>query len=135
MLTFVHMTCGLLDHMGHGHAYETYGIDKSVGAIVVVRPDQCELGKRLIRGMIEHVSNVTRIHFLPDISLIVGLEDTDLLEAYFAGFMKPAQDGGFPAELIPKMQPPSWEYAPAEPDSKANLLGAQTIPVEQLAVA
>lgn len=30
------------DHRGDGKAYETYGIDKEVGAIVVVRPDQCE---------------------------------------------------------------------------------------------
>jgi phenol 2-monooxygenase len=26
---------------GHGHAYETYGVDPDVGAIVIVRPDQC----------------------------------------------------------------------------------------------
>ncbi|KAJ9115387.1 hypothetical protein QFC22_005142 [Naganishia vaughanmartiniae] len=97
-------------HLGHGHAYEAYGIDKSVGAVVVVRPDQY-------------------------VSLIVGLEDTDLLEDYFGGFMKKAQDGGFPAELIPKTQPPSWESAPAEPDNKASLLGAQEIPVEELVIA
>jgi phenol 2-monooxygenase len=27
---------------GHGHAYKKYGIDPSVGAVVVVRPDQCK---------------------------------------------------------------------------------------------
>jgi phenol 2-monooxygenase len=27
---------------GHGHAYECYGIDPAVGAMVIVRPDQCE---------------------------------------------------------------------------------------------
>lgn len=27
---------------GHGHAYEKYGVDPSVGALVVVRPDHCE---------------------------------------------------------------------------------------------
>jgi Phenol hydroxylase, C-terminal dimerisation domain. len=27
---------------GHGHAYETYGIDPERGALVVVRPDQCK---------------------------------------------------------------------------------------------
>lgn len=27
-------------HDGHGHAYEGYGIDPSVGAVVIVRPDQ-----------------------------------------------------------------------------------------------
>lgn len=28
---------------GHGHAYEKYGVDPSVGAVVIVRPDQCKL--------------------------------------------------------------------------------------------
>ncbi|KAJ9116764.1 hypothetical protein QFC24_006655 [Naganishia onofrii] len=97
-------------HMGHGHAYDAYGIDKAVGAVVVVRPDQ-------------HVS------------LIVGLEDTDLLEDYFGGFMREAQDGGFPAELIPKMQPPAWETAPSEPDNNASVLRAQDIAVEKLVIA
>ena len=27
---------------GHGEAYEFYGVDPEVGAIAVVRPDQCE---------------------------------------------------------------------------------------------
>ena len=27
---------------GHGHAYEKYGVDAAVGAVVVVRPDQCK---------------------------------------------------------------------------------------------
>jgi phenol 2-monooxygenase len=27
---------------GHGHAYERYEVDPTVGAVVVVRPDQCE---------------------------------------------------------------------------------------------
>jgi phenol 2-monooxygenase len=27
---------------GHGHAYEAYGIDPAVGAMIIVRPDQCE---------------------------------------------------------------------------------------------
>jgi phenol 2-monooxygenase len=27
---------------GHGHAYKSYGVDPDVGAIVIVRPDQCE---------------------------------------------------------------------------------------------
>lgn len=26
---------------GHGHTYDTYSIDKSEGAVVVVRPDHC----------------------------------------------------------------------------------------------
>lgn len=27
---------------GHGHAYEKYGVDPSIGAVVIIRPDQCE---------------------------------------------------------------------------------------------
>ena len=27
---------------GHGHAYKNYGVNPDVGAVVVVRPDQCE---------------------------------------------------------------------------------------------
>lgn len=27
---------------GQGHAYEKYGVDPDVGAIVIVRPDQCK---------------------------------------------------------------------------------------------
>jgi hypothetical protein len=27
---------------GHGYAYEKYGADPSVGAVVIVRPDQCK---------------------------------------------------------------------------------------------
>jgi hypothetical protein len=26
---------------GHGHAYEKYGVDANIGAVVIVRPDQC----------------------------------------------------------------------------------------------
>jgi phenol 2-monooxygenase len=27
---------------GHGKAYEFYGVDPELGAIAIVRPDQCE---------------------------------------------------------------------------------------------
>lgn len=27
---------------GHGHAYKEYGVDPEQGAVVIVRPDQCE---------------------------------------------------------------------------------------------
>lgn len=27
---------------GHGHAYKIYGVDPDVGAVVIVRPDQCK---------------------------------------------------------------------------------------------
>lgn len=28
---------------GHGHAYARYEVEPAVGAVVIVRPDQCEL--------------------------------------------------------------------------------------------
>ena len=49
-------------HDGHGHAYENYGIDKSRGCVVVLRPDQ-------------HVA------------WIGDLEDTFSIERYFEGFL------------------------------------------------
>ncbi|GJN93616.1 hypothetical protein Rhopal_006673-T1 [Rhodotorula paludigena] len=70
-------------HRGDGKAYEAYGISKEEGAVVVVRPDQY-------------------------IGLITGLEDTDTLDAYFAQFMLPAKDGGFPGSKVPKVLPPDW---------------------------
>ena len=30
------------DHQGNGKAYETFGIDREEGALIVVRPDNCE---------------------------------------------------------------------------------------------
>jgi phenol 2-monooxygenase len=27
---------------GHGHAYKIYGVNPDVGAVVIVRPDQCK---------------------------------------------------------------------------------------------
>ncbi|BGP34602.1 hypothetical protein JCM10296v2_006424 [Rhodotorula toruloides] len=70
-------------HRGDGKAYETYGISKEEGAIVVVRPDQYT-------------------------GLVVGLNDTDLLDAYFAQFMQPAKDGGYPGAKVAKVLPPDW---------------------------
>lgn len=29
-------------HAGHGEAYAKYGVDAAVGAVVLVRPDQCK---------------------------------------------------------------------------------------------
>ncbi|KAK4705032.1 phenol 2-monooxygenase (NADPH), partial [Phenoliferia sp. Uapishka_3] len=69
-------------HRGDGKAYETYGISKEVGAVVIVRPDQYT-------------------------SLIVGLEDTELLDQYFAQFLLPAK-AGFPASKVATVSPPDW---------------------------
>lgn len=49
-------------HNGFGKAYEGYGIDATVGCIVVTRPDQ-------------HVAGV------------YGLDEFDAITAFFAGFM------------------------------------------------
>ncbi|GAA5910203.1 hypothetical protein JCM6882_001771 [Rhodosporidiobolus microsporus] len=70
-------------HRGDGKAYEAYGVSKEEGAIVVVRPDQY-------------------------VGLIVGLDDFDSLDAYFAQILLPAKDGGFPGSKIPKVLPPDW---------------------------
>ncbi|GAA6033167.1 hypothetical protein JCM8097_002978 [Rhodosporidiobolus ruineniae] len=71
-------------HRGDGKAYEKYGISKEEGAIVVVRPDQY-------------------------VGLVVSLEDTAALDAYFAQFLLPAKDGGFPGSRVPKVLPPDWD--------------------------
>lgn len=52
-------------HSGHGHAYEKYGLDSERGAVIIVRPDGY-------------------------VSLLVELEDTDRIDAFFAGCMLPA---------------------------------------------
>lgn len=77
------------------HAYETCGISKDVGARFVVRPDQ-------------HVA------------LFCGLEETELLDLYFAAFMIPAKEA-FPGSLVTTIAPPNWETVEnqAVSDSKA----------------
>ncbi|TKA50056.1 hypothetical protein B0A53_06488, partial [Rhodotorula sp. CCFEE 5036] len=77
---------------GDGKAYEAYGISKEEGAIVVVRPDQCE----------------TLLVFISNVGLIVGLEDTALLDDYFSRFMRPDPQGGYPGSLVKTVSPPDW---------------------------
>lgn len=50
-------------HEGHGHAYESYGVDKTRGAAVILRPDQY-------------------------ISWVGEADDFDAMESFFGGFMK-----------------------------------------------
>ncbi|KAM0755127.1 phenol hydroxylase from Trichosporon Cutaneum [Meredithblackwellia eburnea MCA 4105] len=69
-------------HRGDGKAYEAYGISKEAGAIVVVRPDQY-------------------------VSLVTGIEDTDVLDRYFAQFLLPAKIGS-PASMVGLVAPPDW---------------------------
>jgi phenol 2-monooxygenase len=51
-------------HEGHGEAYKNYGVDPKKGCVVVARPDQY-------------------------VSLLCELEDVDVIEKFFAGFMIP----------------------------------------------
>ncbi|KAI8931943.1 hypothetical protein NX059_010844 [Plenodomus lindquistii] len=54
---------------GHGHAYEAYGVDPSVGAVIIVRPDQ-------------YVSKIT------------ALDDFNGIEAFFEGcLLEQAREG------------------------------------------
>lgn len=50
-------------HEGHGHAYENYGVDKRLGAAVIVRPDQY-------------------------VSWVGEADDFDAMDGFFGGFMK-----------------------------------------------
>lgn len=71
-------------HRGDGRAYEAYGISKEVGAVVVVRPDM-------------HTA------------LVAGLEDVEMLERYFGGFMLEAEGGGSPGSECGVVRHPVWE--------------------------
>ncbi len=43
-----------------------------------------------------------------DVGLIVGLEDTALLDDYFSRFMRPDPQGGYPGSLVKTVSPPDW---------------------------
>lgn len=66
---------------GHGHAYEVYGCSENTGAMVIVRPDQ--------RECLPLSSQQSRIHThgFPDVSAIIGIEEHDVLEDFFARFL------------------------------------------------
>ena len=61
-------------HEGHGHAYEAYGIDPERGCAVAIRPDQY-------------------------IGWIGAVDDYDMMERYFGGFMKGRGDGGMQVDV------------------------------------
>lgn len=61
-------------HEGHGQAYEAYGIDAERGCAVAIRPDQY-------------------------IGWIGEVDDYDMMERYFGGFMKGRGDGGMRADV------------------------------------
>ncbi|GAA6017808.1 hypothetical protein JCM11491_004628 [Sporobolomyces phaffii] len=88
-------------HRGDGKAYETYGISKEVGAIVVVRPDQY-------------------------VGLVVGLEDYALLDDYFSAFLVAAKDGGLPGHKIERVSPPDWSQVEHQEVSDSRAVSAET---------
>lgn len=65
---------------GHGHAYEQYQIDPVKGAMVIVRPDQCELGPILHFGT---------LLINQDISMVLPIEAHQALATFFAAFTLP----------------------------------------------
>lgn len=91
-----------VDHRGHGKAYEAYGISPEAGAIVVVRPDQCGSSFSRFRP-----TSTDRPSFPPDVALICALEDTQLLDEYFAQFMLPSKAGS-PASAVELVAQPDF---------------------------
>lgn len=65
---------------GHGHAYDFYGVDPDVGALVIVRPDQCEWHESMSVIVADNVI---------DVSLVTGLDNRDSLGNFFDGFLLP----------------------------------------------
>lgn len=43
-----------------------------------------------------------------DVGLVVGLDDTALLDEYFSQFMRPDPQGGYPGSLVKNVSPPDW---------------------------
>lgn len=63
----------------HGRAYETYGIEPSQGALVVVRPDQCTL---------DHSIRLENADGVLDIARIGPLDDVQGIYSFFGGFLQ-----------------------------------------------
>jgi len=61
---------------GHGHAYEKYGVKPDVGAVVIVRPDQCEFNPSL---------REFRMLTYADVSKVTTLDDHEGIHAFFSG--------------------------------------------------
>lgn len=116
------------DHHGDGKAYETYGISKEVGAIVVVRPDQCDFYFPPLTSSTTRVADVTLFLFDTDVGLVVGLEDFDALDDYFGGFMIPARDGGYPGDQVDKVAPPDWSKVERQEVSHSRAVFATKTP-------
>lgn len=65
---------------GHGKAYETYDINPKKGAMVIVRPDQCEC---------LHFSFRYNIITPTDVSMVVEIENHQAIHNFFAGCTLP----------------------------------------------
>lgn len=66
---------------GHGHAYKALGIDRQQGALVVVRPDHCEL-----KPQSGYYSDAD---YSIDVAKIAALEDVASIGQFFDGFLFP----------------------------------------------
>lgn len=65
---------------GHGHGYEVWGVDKSVGALVIVRPDQRKYSYSVI---------MSRTNFLSDVAMVTAIDDYKGVGDFFSGFALP----------------------------------------------
>lgn len=62
---------------GHGHGYEFWGVDKNVGALAIVRPDQCKSS---------HSCMMIKIDFPSDVSMVSSISDYNGIGKFFGGF-------------------------------------------------
>lgn len=65
----------------HDHAYDTYGIDASQGAVIVIRPDQRKQASPARDYLYSARADLSLAR--ADVSLIVGMEDVQGVEAFF----------------------------------------------------
>lgn len=62
---------------GHGHGYEFWGVDKNVGALAIVRPDQCKYSRSFM---------MSKINFPSDVSMVCCISDYNGIGKFFGGF-------------------------------------------------
>jgi len=83
-------------HFGHGEIYKNYGIDRTKGAVIVIRPDGY-------------------------IAAVTDLEDTELLDKYFAAFLQA------PKEAAGAQTDGDWTQLKAKPVQDAGLKVADVV--------
>lgn len=64
---------------GHGHTYDAYGVNSEEGALVVVRPDHCEL--------CPPVALTINANDGPDVAKVAALGEVDSIQQFFEGFL------------------------------------------------